>query len=87
MDNVAYEIISSYEGIEVESSPDVVDTVVFNFMERRFAFLCPEIGNHASSGLLFVLDDTSFDQPHIMLREIDYAGSDPRRRTEPTHGK
>lgn len=75
MDNVAYEIISSYEGINVESTPDIKDTVVFNFMERRFAFLCPEIDNSASSGLLFVLDDTSFDQPHIMLREIDYAGS------------
>lgn len=75
MDNVAYEIISSYEGIEVESSPDIEDIVVFKFMERRFAFLCPVIDNSASSGLLFVLDDASFDQPHIMLREIDYAGS------------
>ena len=75
MDNTAFEIISSYEEFEVESSPATEDVVIFKFGARRFAYLCPEKDNIASSGSIFSLDDSTFDQPHILLREIDYQGS------------
>ena len=75
MDNTAFEIISSYEEFQVESSPEMEDVVIFKFGTRRFAFLCPEKDNIASSGSIFSLDDATFDQPHILLREIDYKGS------------
>ena len=74
MDNTAFEIISSYEEITVESSPEVEDTVIFRFGERRFAYLCPDKQNPSSVGTICSLDDTTFDQPHILLYELDYAG-------------
>lgn len=76
MDNIAFEIISSYTEFEVESSPDIEETVVFKYGERRFAFLCPDKENPSSSGRIFALDDATFDQPHIFLNEIDFAGND-----------
>ena len=75
MDNIAFEIISSYADFEVESSPDIKETVVFKYGERRFALLCPEEDNPSSSGLIFALDDATFDLPHIFLQEIDFAGN------------
>ena len=75
MDNTAFEIISSYEEFKIESSPDVEDIVLFRFEERRFAYLCPDREKPSSVGIIFALDDATFDQPHILLYEIDYAGS------------
>ncbi len=74
MDNIAFEIISSYEEIKVESSPEVEDIVIFRFGERRFAYLCPDKEDPSSAGMVCSLDDTIFDQPHILLYELDYAG-------------
>lgn len=75
MDNIAFEIISSYEEFTVESSPEVKDTVVFGLGERRFAYLCPIKEDPSSGGIVFSLDDTIFDQPHILLYEYDYPGN------------
>lgn len=74
MDNTAFEIISTYEEFEIESSPEVEDVVIFKFGERRFAYLCPDKDDPSSFGMIFSLDDTIFEQPHIMLYEYDYAG-------------
>ena len=74
LENIVYDIFTSYSEIEIESSPEVTNTVVFRLGERRFAYLCPHIDNITSSGLMFALDDISFDHPHIMLGEIDYQG-------------
>lgn len=75
LDNIAFEIISSYEEFTVESSPEVKDTVVFGLGERRFAYLCPIKEDPSSGGIVFSLDDTIFDQPHILLYEYDYPGN------------
>ena len=75
MDNTAFEIISSYEEFKIESSPDVEDIVLFRFEERRFAYLCPDREKPSSVGIICALDDATFDQPHILLYELDYAGS------------
>ena len=74
MDNIAFEIISSYEQISVESSPDIEEVIIFSYGERRFAFICPEKDDPASSGCMLTLNDTLFNQPHILLREIDFEG-------------
>ena len=75
MDNIAYEIIASYEEFIVESSPTTEDVVIFRFGTRRFAFISPEKEDHSSNGCIFSLDDATFDQPHILLRQIDFAGN------------
>lgn len=74
MDNIAFEIISSYEQISVESSPDIEEVIIFSYGERRFAFICPQKDDPASSGCMLTLNDTLFNQPHILLREIDFEG-------------
>ncbi len=74
MDNTAFEIISSYEEFTVESSPEVKDIIVFRFGERRFAYLCPNKEDPSSDGIIFSLDDATFDQPHILVYEFDYPG-------------
>lgn len=76
MDNIAFDIISSYEDFEIESSPEIEDVIIFRFKARRFAFLCPVQGNNSSRGYIYSLDDSIFDQPHIMLHETDYSGSE-----------
>lgn len=75
MDNIAYEIIASYEEFNIESSPTIEDAVIFRFGTRRFAYLSPEKDGISSNGFIFSLDDATFDQPHILLHEIDFAGN------------
>ena len=75
MDNTAFEIISSYEEFKIESPSEVEDVVIFRFGERRFAYLCPDKAEPSSTGMICVLDDATFDQPHILLYELYYAGS------------
>ena len=75
MDNIAYEIIASYEEFNIESSPTIEDAVIFRFGTRRFAYLSPEKDGISSNGCIFSLDDATFDQPHILLHEIDFAGN------------
>lgn len=75
MDNTAFEIISSYEEITVESTSEARDVIVFSFGERRFAFLCPIREDPSSCSIIFSLDDTIFNQPHILLYEFDYPGN------------
>ena len=76
MDNIAFEIISSYEQLEIESFTDIEDVIIFKYGKRKFAFLCPEKGDASSNASVVVLDDFSFDQPHILLDEIDFVGND-----------
>ena len=75
MDNIAYEIIASYEEFNIESFPTIEDAVIFRFGTRRFAYLSPEKDGISSNGCIFSLDDATFDQPHILLHEIDFAGN------------
>ena len=74
LDNIAFKIISSYEQISVESSPEIENVIIFSYGERRFAFICPEKDDPASSGCMLTLNDTLYNQPHILLREIDFEG-------------
>lgn len=75
MDSIAFNIISSYREFEIESSSETKDLAIFKFKERRFVFLYPDKKDISSRGCIFSLDDTTFDQPHIMLREVDYPGT------------
>lgn len=74
MDNIAFGIISLYEELDVESSPEVEDVVIFRYGERRFAYLCPDREDISSVGIILALDDATYDQPHILLYELDYPG-------------
>ena len=76
MDNsIAKAILLSYEEIEVDeaNSNDIV--IIFKMCDRRFALWCPDRDDITSSVIVWVLDDASFDQPHIMLREIYFDGT------------
>lgn len=76
MDNsIAKAILLSYEEIEVDeaNSNDIV--IIFKMCDRRFALWCPDRDDITSSVIVWVLDDASFDQPHIMLREIYFDGA------------
>lgn len=75
MDNIAFDILSAYEELNVDSSVSTEDVIVFRLEEMSFAFLCPEKDITTSCALIFVLDATTFDQPHIMLNEIDFRGN------------
>ena len=75
MDNsIAKAILLSYEEIEVDelNSNDVI--IIFKMCDRRFALWCPDKDDITSSVIVCVLDDATFDQPHIMLREFDFDG-------------
>lgn len=76
MDNsIARAILLSYEEIEVDeaNSNDII--IIFKMCDRRFALWCPDRDDITSSVIVCVLDDASFDQPHIMLREIYFDGT------------
>lgn len=74
MDNTAFEILSTYEELDIEPPTSAEDTIIFRLKGMRFAFLCPKKDVVSSSALIFVLDFTTFDQPHILLDEIDFPG-------------
>ena len=76
MDNsIAKAILLSYEEIEVDepNSNDVI--IIFKMCDRRFALWCPDQDDITSSVVVCVLDDDTFDQPHIMLREVYFDGT------------
>ena len=75
MDNIAFEILSTYEEIDVDPSTSTEDAIVFRLREMRFAFLCPEKDSITSSASIFALDNATFGQPHILLNEIDFKGN------------
>ncbi|WP_209345208.1 ThiF family adenylyltransferase [Flavonifractor sp. AGMB03687] len=75
MDNIAFEILSAYEELDVEPSVSTEDVIVFRLEEMRFAFLCPKKDSITSCAHIFALDVETFDQPHILLNEIDFEGN------------
>ena len=75
MDNIALEILSAYEDINVETSASTEDAIIFRLGEMRFALLCPEKDDITSYPFIFALDVTTCDQPHILLNEIDFKGN------------
>lgn len=75
MDNIALEILSAYEDINVETSVSTEDAIIFRLGEMRFALLCPEKDNITSCPVVFALDVTTFNHPHILLNEIDFKGN------------
>src|SRR5699024_9037216 len=45
---------------------------IFRLGEMRFALLCPEKDNITSCPVIFAMDVTTFNHPHILLNEIDF---------------
>ncbi len=75
MDNTAYVILSAYEELELEPPFPNDDVVIFKIGKMRFAFLCPEKDSITSYAVVFALDVATFDQPHILLEEVDFKGN------------
>ena len=75
MDNIAFEILSAYEELDVEPLASSEDVIIFRLGEMRFAFLCPKKDSITSCAHIFALDAETFDQPHILLDEIDFEGN------------
>ena len=75
MDNIEFEILSAYEELDVKPSVSTEDVIVFRLEEMRFACLCPKKDSITSCAHIFALDVETFDQPHILLNEIDFEGN------------
>lgn len=73
--NIAKDILKTYDEITVDYSRSNETVVIFQLFENQFALLCPTLENPASKATILVIDDSEFDFPHIMLREINIDGT------------
>lgn len=73
--NLAKRILVTYPEITIDDTRSNDTVIIFLLMEKRFALICPDEQNPSSAVMIFVIDD-NFDYPHIMLKEIDFKGTD-----------
>lgn len=71
----AKNILGKYPEITIDDTQSNDKVVIFSLMEKKFALTCPDEQNFASAAMIFVIDD-DFDCPHIMLKKIDFKGTD-----------
>lgn len=72
---LAKSILETYPEITICDTCANDEVVTFSLMGKNFALICPDERNSVSTAMIFVIDD-DFDCPHIMLKEIDFKGTD-----------
>ena len=68
--NAAKDLLESYEEINVDISRSDESCICFNLYEHEFYLLCPSLDDPTSKAQILISNDSQFDFPHIMLREI-----------------
>lgn len=67
--NLEKMILESYDEVVVDNTVNIEGVVGFRLFGKEFLLFCPDRKKLNSTASIFLLNDTEFDFPHILLKE------------------